>query len=353
LKYDIGEALGVYGENDPEHVHEFIKYYNLDPHQLVAYERVNEETQKSTTEYRTVEQLFTKVIDVFGKPGKKFYQSLVSHCHDMSEREKLGWLASSEGAQDLEQWVSDETPTFADVLRKFPSARPSLDDLLSMIPAIHPRHYSISSSMNVHKTSVHLLVVVVDWKTKSGVNRMGQCTRYLVGLKAGDTVTVSVKPSVMKLPPSHEAPVIMSGLGTGMAPFRAFIEERAYQKSLGLKVGPMVLYFGARHRSEEYLYGEELEAYHHDGVLTHLRLAFSRDQKEKVYIQHKISSDALMLRDMILSQKGAFYLCGPTWPVPDIRDALLSSFTTRMSMEDALHMLEKLKDEERYVLEVY
>jgi len=76
----------------------------------------------------------------------------------------------------------------------------------------------------------------------------------------------------------------MAGLGTGMAPFRAFIEERAWMRQLGHEVGPMVLYFGARHRHEEYLYGDELDAYHKAGVITGLRLAFSRDQKDKVYI---------------------------------------------------------------------
>ncbi|KAJ3203380.1 hypothetical protein HDU67_010217 [Dinochytrium kinnereticum] len=352
LKYEIGEALGVYGHNDAEEVQKFLELYGLNGDEVVSYERRSEEGDLST-EYRTLEQLFVQVADLFGKPGKKFYQSLVEHATVMSERERLGWLGSSEGADDLQKLTEEETPTYADVFRMFPSARPTVDTLLALIPDIKPRHYSISSSMNVHPTSVHLLVVVVDWKTKSGITRTGQCTRFLNSLRPGQSLTVSVKPSVMKLPPSHEQPVIMSGLGTGMAPFRAFVEERAYQKSLGKKVGPMVLYFGARHRSEEYLYGEELEAYHADGLLTHLRLAFSRDQKEKVYIQHKIQADAEMLAEMILEREGAFYLCGPTWPVPDVKEALVGAFRKRMSEEEAEERLEGLKEEERYVLEVY
>ncbi|KAJ3066271.1 hypothetical protein HDU98_010431 [Podochytrium sp. JEL0797] len=353
LKYEIGEALGVYGQNNADHVDEFLAWYGEDGKQVVRYDRVNEATGAVEVEYRTVEQLFTEAVDVFGKPGKKFYQQLIEHATVMEERERLGLLASGEGADLLAQLQEEETVTFADVLQMFPSAHPPLNKLLSYIPHIKPRHYSISSSMNVHPTSVHLLVVVVDWKTKSGKPRMGQCTRYLVGLRPGKQVTVSVKPSVMKLPASHEAPVIMAGLGTGMAPFRAFVEERAYQQSLGHKVGPMVLYFGARHRAEEYLYGEELEAYHHDGLLTHLRLAFSRDQKEKVYIQHKIQAEDEILGDMILKQGGAFYLCGPTWPVPDVRDALLKAFGRFMGVQEAVERLEELKEEERYVLEVY
>ncbi|KAJ3087253.1 hypothetical protein HDU96_004572, partial [Phlyctochytrium bullatum] len=252
LKYEIGEALGVHGHNDPEEVKAFLEFYGADGAQVLAYERATEEGA-TRVEYRTLEQLLVQTVDLFGKPGKKFYQSLVEHATVMAERERLGWLGSAEGAEDLEKLVEDETPTYADVLRMFPSARPSVDVLLTLVPDIKPRHYSISSSMNVHPDSVHLLVVAVDWKTKSGKLRTGQCTRYLQQLGVGATLTVSVKPSVMKLPPSHEQPVIMAGLGTGMAPFRAFVEERAYQRARGVKVGPMVLYFGARHRSEEYL----------------------------------------------------------------------------------------------------
>ena len=138
-----------------------------------------------------------------------------------------------------------------------------------------------------------------------------------------------------------------------MAPFRAFVEERLYWKRKGHKVGPMALYFGSRNRANEYLYGEELEAYHSDGLLTHLRLAFSRDQPEKVYIQNRIQQDSDMLHDLIVKKGGSFYLCGPTWPVPDVTDALLHAFSKSMSPLETKTFLETLKDHERFVLEVY
>ncbi|KAF9095568.1 hypothetical protein BGX29_008963, partial [Mortierella sp. GBA35] len=187
--------------------------------------------------------------------------------------------------------------------------------------------------------------------------RFGQCTRYLTSLGVGDNVTVSIKPSVMTLPPSPHQPVIMAGLGTGMAPFRAFIQERAWQKAQGIDVGPMILYFGSRNRSNEYLYGEELEAYHADGLLTHLRLAFSRDQKEKIYIQHKMNEDGKLLHKYLLDAElnGHFYLCGPTWPAGDVKDAIVQSFMDGEACAaiDANRIVNKLKEEERYVLEVY
>ncbi|KAI9205502.1 uncharacterized protein BJ171DRAFT_422965, partial [Polychytrium aggregatum] len=353
LRYEIGEALGVHGHNSDEDVKTFIKFYGLDPREIVVTERVDE-SGKPSTEVRTVEQILTQVLDIFGKPGKKFYSSLAEFATDIKEREHLNTIASADGADELKRLTEEETVTFADILERFPSAHPSIEDLVKLVPAIKPRHYSISSSQNMHPDSVHLLVVLVDWRSSTGKTRVGQCTRYLNSLKVGQALTVTIKPSVMKLPKSLTAPVIMSGLGTGMAPFRAFIEERFYWKSQGMEVGPMVLYFGSRNRANEYLYGEELEAYHADGVLSRLQLAFSRDQKKKIYIQHKIAEDADLLAKYILKDEGAFYLCGPTWPVPDVKDALVGAFTAAgTTVERANELLEELKEQDRYILEVY
>ncbi|KAJ3033583.1 hypothetical protein HDV00_006041 [Rhizophlyctis rosea] len=350
MKYEIGDALGVHGHNDPAHVSIFLKAYGLNPNDIITIERKTEDGEE-VSEVRTIMQMFTQIVDLFGKPGRKFYQSLVDHAKDPKERVILADLLSN--AEEMQQLTDEETPTYADLLERFPSARPSVAELLTLIPHIKPRHYSIASAQSMHPNSVHLLIVLVDWKTKSGQLRYGQCTRYLVNTHVGQKLCVSIKPSVMKLPKSLLAPVIMSGLGTGMAPFRAFIEERAYHRSQGHKVGPMVLYFGSRNRANEYLYGEELEAYHADGLLTHLRLAFSRDQKQKVYIQHKIQEDQRLLEEYIMDYGGAFYLCGPTWPVPDVRDALVGAFEGRLGKKKAIEYLEELKEEEKYILEVY
>ncbi|KAJ3139930.1 hypothetical protein HDU90_008830 [Geranomyces variabilis] len=368
LKYEIGEALGVHGHNDPEAVLQFLGDYGLDPNHAVYIDRRDPATGKQTSELRTVAQMFTQVVDVFGKPGRKFFQSLQPFLRgvDAAQHAELHDLLSD--AEAMQRYVDDETPTYADLLVRFSSAKPTAEELLNLIPPIKPRHYSISSAQSMHPDSVHLLVVLVDWKTKTGASRYGQCTRYLLNARIGQTITVTIKPSVMKLPKSHAAPVIMSGLGTGMAPFRAFIQERAYWKAQGHEVGPMTLYFGSRYRAMEYLYGEEMEAYHADGVLTHLRLAFSRDQKEKVYIQHKIAEDGVLLKGWMVDPKeeedqprvgggggGAFYLCGPTWPVPDVRDALVDAFSADggMTTDAAVELLEELKETERYILEVY
>lgn len=150
-------------------------------------------------------------------------------------------------------------------------------------------------------------------------------------------------------------PIIMVGLGTGAAPFRAFMQHRAYLSTIGVRAGPLLYYFGSRHRSEEYLYGEEIEAFLADGILTHAGLAFSRDQTQKIYIQHKMREDAEMLVTLLDSDsRGVFYLCGPTWPVPDVFDSLVKALVRYRgkTADEAAQFIENLKEEERYVLEV-
>ena len=350
LKYDIGDALGVYAKNPLDSVLQFLEAYGIAPDQLISVDRVNKDLS-ITSEFKTVGQLFVNNIDLFGKPGKSFYQFLAVHANDDDEKEGIASIL--ETTESFEKYVSDFTPTFADLLLKFKSSRPKIHDLIVAIPPIKPRHYSISSSQRVHPNSVHLLVVLVDWVNEAGTKRFGQASKYLMDAVIGEKIAVTVKPSVMRLPESLAAPVIMSGLGTGMAPFRAFIEERWYWKQRGEKVGPMVLYFGSRNKSNEYLYGEELDAYCSEGVLSHLRLAFSRDQKEKIYIQHKISADRNLLHRLLVEEKGSFYLCGPTWPVPDVANALLDCFQQSQTKEMAHEYLEHLKESERYILEVF
>jgi len=140
-----------------------------------------------------------------------------------------------------------------------------------------------------------------------------------------------------------------------MAPFRAFIEERLVLHNNGVKVGPMALYMGSRSQWKEYLYGEELEAYHQSNLLTHLRCAFSRDQEHKIYIQHLMNEDGNLICDYLHGQEGTFYLCGPTWPVADVETAINQSLVNHANMtpSEAKKYIRAIKEEERYVLEVY
>lgn len=354
LRYAIGEALGVHGWNDEQDVLDFCAWYGVDPARTVTLPAP--ESGGALRHVRTVFQALQQQIDLFGRPPKSFYAALAEHAAMKEDRMALLFIASPEGAATFKKLGEKDTVTFADVLKHYASARPSIEDLCEMVGDIKPRHYSIASAQSAVGDRVDLLIVTVEWATPSGSPRYGQCTRYLAGLKPGQKVTVSIKPSVMKLPPDNLQPIIMAGLGTGAAPFRAFMQHRAHLASQGIEAGPLLYYFGSRHRSEEYLYGEEIEAYLADRVVTHAGLAFSRDQARKVYIQHKMQEDAEMLATMLDSEaKGVFYLCGPTWPVPDVYEALVGALVKYRGKERevAAQYLEDLKEEERYVLEVY
>ncbi|KAI0104022.1 sulfite reductase flavoprotein component [Nemania sp. FL0031] len=354
LTYKIGEALGIHAENDPEMVLEFIESYGLNAGDLV---QVPSRESQAVVETRTVYQTLTQGIDIFGKPPKRFYELLAEYATDDLEKKKLASLGSQEGAEEFKRRSEVDTVTFADILEEFKSARPSFPELVRLVGPLKRREYSIASAQAVSPNIVALMIVVVDWVDTQGRTRFGQATRYLSRLPVGATVTASVKPSVMKLPTRDDAPLIMAGLGTGLAPFRAFVQYRAMQKAQGKEIGDILLYLGSRHQREEYLYGEEWEAYLDAGVITLLGAAFSRDQPQKIYIQDRMRQTMNDIVSAYIKKEGSFYLCGPTWPVPDVTDVLKEAIAAEAKMTsrkvDPKKEIDRLKEDGRYVLEVY
>ncbi|OAX84158.1 hypothetical protein ACJ72_01462 [Emergomyces africanus] len=356
LKYDLGEALGIHAENNSADVEHFIKFYGLDPDAIVE---VPSREDPSVLECRTVYQALIHNIDIFGRPPKRFYESLAAFASDEKERKRLLALGAAEGADEFKRRAEIDTITFADLLLESPSARPSFPDLIGIVSPMKRREYSIASCQQVTPTSVALMIVVVNWVDPTGRCRYGQASHYLSNLKPGAPVTVSVKASVMKLPPKSTQPIIMAGLGTGLAPFRAFVQHRAMEKAQGKEIGSVLLYMGSRHQREEYCYGEEWEAYQAAGVITLLGRAFSRDQPEKIYIQDRMRQTLPQIAQAYIREQGAFYLCGPTWPVPDVTAVLEEAIAAEAKLSglgkkvDPRKEIEKLKEELRYVLEVY
>jgi sulfite reductase (NADPH) flavoprotein alpha-component len=354
LKYDIGEALGVHAENDPQEVSEFITFYGLNPDDVVG---VPSREDPAVLENRTVYQALVQNVDIFGRPPKRFYEALAEFATDEKEKKDLLTLGGPEGAVEFKRRAEVDTITFADVLLEFPSAHPDFQDLIRIVGPLKRREYSIASCQKVTPNSVALMIVAVNWVDPRGRDRFGLATRYLSRLQPGTPVTVSVKSSVMKLPPKSTQPLIMAGLGTGLAPFRAFVQHRALEKAQGKEIGAVLLYMGSRHQREEYCYGEEWEAYQEAGVITLLGRAFSRDQPEKIYIQDRMRETLPEIIQAYIREEGAFYLCGPTWPVPDVTAVLEEAIATEAKNTgkkvDTRKEIEKLKDEERYVLEVY
>lgn len=354
LTYEIGEALGIHGENDEFEVEDFIKFYKLNPDEIVE---VSSRENPMVLENRTVYQALMQNVDIFGRPPKRFYEALADFADDSDERKQLLTLSGPKGATEFKRRAEVDTLTYADILLEFPSAHPSFHDIVRIVSPMKRREYSIASCQKVTPNSVALMIVVVGWVDPKGRDRFGQATRFLNKLKPGVPVTVSVKPSVMKLPPNSTQPLIMAGLGTGLAPFRAFVQHRAWEKAQGKEIGSVLLYMGSRHQREEYCYGEEWEAYQDAGVITLLGRAFSRDQPQKIYIQDRMRETMGDIIQAYLKKDGAFYLCGPTWPVPDVTNVLEDAIATDAralgKRMDPKKEIERLKDDLRYVLEVY
>lgn len=308
LTYDIGEALGIHAENDKVEVEEFIKFYKLDPKDIVE---VSSRENSQVLENRTVYQALMQNVDIFGRPPKRFYEALAEFADDPNERKELTTLGgpTKEGNQEFKRRSEVDTITYADILLEFPSAHPSFHDIVRIVSPMKRREYSIASCQKMTPNSVALMIVVVGWVDQKGRDRFGQATRFLNKLRVGAPITVSVKPSVMKLPPKSTQPIIMAGLGTGLAPFRAFVQYRAWEKAQGKEIGSVLLYMGSRHQREEYCYGEEWEAYQDAGVITLLGRAFSRDQPQKIYIQDRMRQTMNDIIQAYLKEEGAFYLC--------------------------------------------
>ena len=237
-----------------------------------------------------------------------------------------------------------------DLFLEFPQPEMSAQDFVSLLRPMPPRLYSIASSISAHPKEVHLTVAVVRY-VGNGRKRKGVCSSYLAE-RVGDTILCYFHPNKnFKLPEDSSTPIIMVGPGTGIAPFRAFIEER---KALGSS-GKNWLFFGDRTKNTDYLYGDEWEAYQKDGILNHLDLAWSRDQAEKVYVQHKMLEKKGELWSW-LNDGAVFYVCGDASRMAkDVDQALryIAQSEGGLSEEDAGFWVKNLQKERRYLKDIY
>lgn len=168
LKYSVGEALGIHGWNDEEEVREFLEWYGLDAEAVVSFPAKDDASGR--VEHRTIFQIFQQTLDIFGKPGKSFYETLSKYASNKEQERALRFIASPEGNATFKKMSDVDTLTYADVMRMFPSSRPTIESLVHEIEEIKPRHYSIASSQNFVGDSVHLLVVTVEWEDPKGTS---------------------------------------------------------------------------------------------------------------------------------------------------------------------------------------
>ncbi|OWK46358.1 sulfite reductase subunit alpha [Fimbriiglobus ruber] len=336
LSYEVGDALGLMPENDPALVEAVLKAMGARGDELVSVPGgVRVHAYDALAKYYVI----TKVSDALAS-------LLAAAATDASESGTLKTLVEDDVEGIPAAW------DVLDLLEQFPSARAPIAEMIAALSPLQPRLYSISSSLKAHPEEVHLTVGVVRY-TQGGRPRKGVASNFLTETlqtrqKAG--VFVHTSPG-FRLPASGDVPVIMVGPGTGIAPFRAFLEDRA---AAGVK-GKNWLFFGDQRQDCDFLYQDEMAAYLKNGVLTRLDTAFSRDQKEKVYVQHRMAQNAREIWGWL--QEGAhFYVCGDARRMAlDVDHALhaLVAEQGKMSDEAAKEYVKSLSKAKRYQRDVY
>ncbi len=241
---------------------------------------------------------------------------------------------------------------FIDLVRDYPGVITEPQQLFQVLARLTPRMYSISSSQALHPTNVQTTVRVVRYEAH-GRERQGLASGHL-GERApvGGTMPIFLHANgLFRLPEDDSAPVIMIGPGTGIAPFRAFLEERQAKGASG----DNWLFFGEQRRALDFLYQEQLEGMHRDGLLTRLDTAFSRDQAKKVYVQDRMTEHSAELYAWL--ERGAyFYVCGDaTRMAKDVETALLDAIArgSNGTLEHAAEYLAAMKKDKRYQRDVY
>jgi sulfite reductase (NADPH) flavoprotein alpha-component len=340
LEYKAGDALGVYPLNDFDLADRLILRLNCSGSEKIVLPWGEESTLRSAL----LEKLSLH------RASPKLLEALLQSARNPGERMRLQDLLADPESPETQAYLASHD--VLDTLDDFFKTHPDMQAVVSALSRLTPRLYSIASSPKAHPGEVHLCLSVVRQKV-GGRLRRGVASTYLAErVPLGMAASVFIQPAAhFGVPEKPGVPVIMVGPGTGIAPFRAFLEERRATEDPGKNW----LFFGDQKKSLDYLYAHELEAMQREGFLTRLDLAFSRDQEEKVYVQDRMLENAAELYAWL--EEGAhFYVCGDAKRMAKDVDAALHRIIVQeggRSEDEAKEYIEKLKREKRYGRDVY
>jgi sulfite reductase (NADPH) flavoprotein alpha-component len=337
LSYEVGDSVAVCAMNDPQLVDEII-------HALGT--RGDEQVPRPKGPRTTLRNALLYDYGIT-QSTPKFLKAIAKRA---SAAPLLTDLLDPERKQDLERYLWGME--VIDFLLAHPSAHFSPEEFVGLLTKLQPRLYSVASSLKVYPEQVHLIVDVIRYESHGRI-RKGVASSFLA--ERANDVPVPVYPSVAKhfhLPEDGNIPIIMVGPGTGIAPFRAYLQER---KALGAK-GKNWLFFGSQHEKCDFAYGEEFEAFKKKGILTRLDCAWSRDQPQKIYVQHRIIENAAEIWKWLDAEGAHFFVCGDARRMAKDVDAALRKIVHEeggKSIDEANEYVEKLKSDKRYKRDVY
>ncbi|HEY8069742.1 MAG TPA: sulfite reductase subunit alpha [Burkholderiales bacterium] len=337
LQYTPGDSLGVWPHNNPDEVELLI---------AILRARGSEAVTLPDGAVVSAREALGCECDLRA-PGESLYALLAREAKDEADRARLSKLADDDGQADA-LGVHD----VLDALLEFPSARPRIDEFVAALGRMQPRLYSIASSQKRHPREVHLTVGMLRYERNDRAYRGTGSSFLSEHLRPGRAVSVFVQRAHgFRLPADLAAHVIMVGPGTGIAPFRAFLQERAAAGAAGRNW----LFFGNQRREADFLYRSELEDFAEKRLLSRMDLAFSRDQLNKVYVQHKMLEAAQELWRW-LSNGAYLYVCGEAKRMAgDVDLALQQIAVTQGGMDAAAakRFLQELVRAGRYQRDVY
>ncbi|XP_037026127.1 NADPH--cytochrome P450 reductase isoform X1 [Bradysia coprophila] len=364
IRYEAGDHVAMYPVNDTELVEKLGRSCNADLDTVFSLINTDLESSKKhpfpcPTTYRTA---LTHYLEITALPRTHILKELVEYCSDEKDKEFLKLISSTsvEGKAQYQTWIQNASRNIVHILEDIKSCKPPIDHICELLPRLQPRYYSISSSSKLHPTTVHVTAVLVKYETPTGRINKGVATTFLAEKRPTDgadppRVPIFIRKSQFRLPTRVETPVIMIGPGTGLAPFRGFIQERDLSRKDNQSVGDTILYFGCRKKAEDFIYGEELEDYVKKGTLN-LRVAFSRDQAHKVYVTNLLQDDADLVWQIVGEKNGHVYICGDAKNMAtDVRNILMNIIKTKgnMSDSDAQQYLKKMDAQKRYSADVW
>ncbi len=341
LTYSVGDSLGVYATNRPQLVEEIIELLGATGNEPVMLPRL--------TAPISLRDALTSRLSL-AQPTKKILETMAAKTTDEAERAKLTALIAP-GAEELRETFLGQRE-YIDLLEEFPGAKLSPQEFTDHLRRLVPRLYSIASSPLLHPGQVHLTVAPVRYESNDR-RRYGVCSTFFADrvTRRKTPIPVFVAASAFGLPEDPAKDIIMVGPGTGVAPFRAFMQERVATSAPGRNW----LFFGDQHEATDYLYGDEWKRLLAEGKLARVDLAFSRDQAQKVYVQDRMREAAAELWAWI--KGGAyFYVCGDAHRMAKDVDATLHQIIGGqggLEPAQAADYVKQMKKDKRYQRDVY
>lgn len=337
LTYEPGDIVGIYPTNDPALVDMLLEKLKWNPEETVT---INKEG-----DVRPLNEALISHFEI-----TTLTKSIVEQAAKLSGNEGLKALVSPESRDKLKEYMAGRD--LLDLIRDFGPWDVPAQELVSILRKMPPRLYSIASSIAANPDEVHLTIGAVRYETH-GRERKGVCSVFCAErLQPGDTLPIYIQNNKhFKMPANPETPIIMVGPGTGIAPFRSFMQER---EEAGAQ-GKSWMLFGDQHFATDFLYQTEWQKWLKDGVLTRMDVAFSRDTAEKVYVQHRMLEQGKELFKW-LEEGAAVYVCGDKNNMAkDVHNALIEIIEKEggMSREQAEEYVADMKKQKRYQRDIY